>query len=811
MHQPLLLRYLGGLIWLTISMGFTPAPPAAAAPSSSELQLGKPPVAAPVSLSETADGSVLLVGKTQAVLPVRQARTLRSESFTLAGGQSVGVVRASDGSREAAALVVRKPTGAVEIIWTGALFLSGDPGERHADALEIADRDGDKLPDLVVGTYDERVRVCGQEHALLSPRALDPKTLALRSVLLNRLDPQRAVQKLTARAQGPGTQGPPLIRALHPTSASSAEQGAAGADIRAIADGDLATFWSEGRGLGGRFEFVSLRWAAPDKPITALALVLPAAASGATPFAVARKISISTEQGPRLEVSLPQGVAPGQRYWIVPETPLRSSCLTVSLDEVAQSGPKVHAAIAELEAYTDLDREGGAQTLIDELIHDGPRAADATELLMHTSADVVPQLSAALPSLSPTARRRALRVLSARAGSDDRALELIALASRDTDAEVAHAALTTLVQQLPRSQNLLLTAAAAPGRAGDEAAIALARSGGPSSLRGLLDLLAAEPRSAERTALRDAIGLAYRHGGPEAPAVVDAWRQQPALTPQARAAASLALAAVSDAKPSAAKLLADSVESAREFPERWRLVQAAAQLPSEPRTDAWLADVVASANEWMLRSAALEALEARRTPAALPAAKAALSDSYPRVRARALRVLSGDRESVEVLAHYARKDEWFLVRAAALTALPDAAASRSAMLDALKDPSPIVRSAAIHALQRVHAADAWPSIEPLVANSEEYPDVIEAGVAFARALCLTRAGSTLQDVVKRGLRPEAWTADQELALGALEALTHLGGEYAKWAAQRTAAPIVPPSVRTAAQRAVAQPQRCVVE
>jgi HEAT repeat protein len=195
----------------------------------------------------------------------------------------------------------------------------------------------------------------------------------------------------------------------------------------------------------------------------------------------------------------------------------------------------------------------------------------------------------------------------------------------------------------------------------------------------------------------------------------------------------------------------------------------------------------------------------------VPAAKAALSDSDPRVRARALRLLGSDTASAAVLAEYARKDDWFLVRAAALNALPDGASSRSAMLELLRDPSPIVRGAAINALRRVKAADAWPAIQPLVANNEEYPDVIEAGVAYARALCLERAAPTLQDVVKRGLRPEAWTADQELALGALEALTHLGGEHAKWAVQRMAAPVVPPSVRAAAAKAAAQPQRCVVE
>jgi hypothetical protein len=811
MHH-LYLRCLAGLFWLTISTGFTPesAVPAAGA-SSSELRLGKPPVNTPVSVAEVAEGSVLQVGDARVALALRKARLLGSESIALAGGQTVGVIRASDGTHEAAAVAVRRPNGAVDIVWTGALFPRGDPGERRADAIQVADRDGDRHPDLIVGTYDERVRVCGQERALLEPRALDPKTLALRPVLLNRLDAKRGIEALSASAQGPQVQGPPLLRALRPTGASSAAAGSAGGDLRAAVDGDPATFWAEGRGLGGRFEFLTLRWGAPDKPITALALVLPAAVSGAAPFSTLRKVSISADQGPRLEVTLPQGITAGQRYWIVPKTPITSSCLTVSLDEVGASGPTVHGAIAELEAYTDIDQSGGIQSLVDEVIHDGPRAADATEWLLQTPADVVPQLTAAWPTLHETAKRRVLRVASSRAATDEQALALVAQAARDSDAEVARAALAALVQQLPRSQPVLLEAARNPGRSGDEAALAVARGGGPSTLHDLLRLWAGEPRAAERAAFRDAVALAFRRGGAEAPAAVEQWVREDEPSVQARAAASLALAAVPEGKPSAARLLESSIEAAGEFPERWRLILAAAQLPSEPKLDAWLAGIVASADEWMLRSAALDALDARRTPAALSAAKTALKDSYPRVRARALRVLANDHDSASVLVAYARKDEWFLVRAAALQVLPDAGGGRAAMLESLHDPSPIVRAAAMRALRRVHARDAWASIEPIVLNAEEYPDVIGEGVAFARALCLDAAATTLQDVVKRGLRPNAWTADQELAFGALEALTHLGGANAKWALQRSAAPLVPANIRTAAARAVNQLAACVPE
>ena len=46
----------------------------------------------------------------------------------------------------------------------------------------------------------------------------------------------------------------------------------------------------------------------------------------------------------------------------------------MSLDDVVKSGPQVHAAIAEVEAYTDLDRAGGVQSLLDALKRPSLRA-----------------------------------------------------------------------------------------------------------------------------------------------------------------------------------------------------------------------------------------------------------------------------------------------------------------------------------------------------------------------------------------------------------------------------------------------------
>jgi hypothetical protein len=379
---------------------------------------------------------------------------------------------------------------------------------------------------------------------------------------------------------------------------------------------------------------------------------------------------------------------------------------------------------------------------------------------------------------------------------------------RDKDREVASDALAVLVRQLPRSEALLFEAAREPGKAGDEAALAVARSGDAGALRRLLDLLASSPQASERAGLRDALALAFKQVGPGAAKVTDEWLNQPALPIGARAAVALALSAVPDASGSARQVLERSVDDARAFPERWRLTQAAARLSPDPKVDAWLTELAGSADEWMLRAAALEALAARGAASALHTAKTALRDDYPRVRAHALAVLAKDQDSLELLSRYARKDEWFLVRSAALQALPDSDASRSTMQEALRDRSPIVRAAAIRALRRVRAGQAWPAVQPLVANAEEFPEVISDGIAYARALCLAAASGTLQDVVKRGLRPEAWTADQELALGALEALTQLGGEHAKWAQQHSNLPMVPASMRTAAERAVSHPVQC---
>jgi HEAT repeat protein len=345
---------------------------------------------------------------------------------------------------------------------------------------------------------------------------------------------------------------------------------------------------------------------------------------------------------------------------------------------------------------------------------------------------------------------------------------------------------------------------------GDHAAQTIAHSSRADALEVLLRILA-EPGASERPALREAVAEAFQHRGAQSSEVLTSWTGSQGTTKPraARAALALALSRVPEAGPLALQLVQELVSDASEFNEQWRLVQATRNLPSEPRSDGFLEALAQRAQAWMLRAAAIQALAERKAPSAQATAQRALGDAYPRVRASAVAVLAKSPSGVELLTDQVRNDKWFLVRRAALEELPDSPAARSWFTAALADPIATVRAAAIHALARIGAPEAWPKIEPALQNPEEYPEVIGEAIAFARALCVRAADPSLRTVVARGLKPDAWNQDQELALEALEVLSSFGGEAANWARDRAASPLVPKEVQLAAAAALKQRSACV--
>jgi HEAT repeat protein len=123
-----------------------------------------------------------------------------------------------------------------------------------------------------------------------------------------------------------------------------------------------------------------------------------------------------------------------------------------------------------------------------------------------------------------------------------------------------------------------------------------------------------------------------------------------------------------------------------------------------------------------------------------------------------------------------------MVRAVSLEALAGQRGTESVLLKGVADRTHQVRAAAIRALSAAGARSAWPVVQQRLTDKDEWPEVQTEGVRFARTLCVREAAPALLDVVRRGIKPEAWAPDADLGLLAFEALSQLGGSEAKTAA-----------------------------
>lgn len=771
-----------------------------------ELEIGRPARAATVVLDQAGDQVEIDAEGARAFLPLADAQRADLQTVKLASGAVVGLVRVTAAeSREAAALLVRK-NGRVEVLWTGALDPRGDPGERRGHMIELQDQTGDGQPDVVIGEFDERARICGQPRTLVRPHAVDPQSLKLRKVVLSRLPaPQAEVETLTLAPESPGPTQPPLLRSLRLVGVSS-QPGTGDEPLlatlpRALTDADPSTFWSEGQGGGGRGEFATFHWDGAGYEIRALAIVpLPAGVPGERRLSVPRRLSLVTDGG-RFELKLPERVNPGERYWVSLPKPLESGCLSLVFEETAPvKGSKPGLAVlAEVEAYTELDFGGGVDRLVRQLSEGGARASQAAQLLSTLGPGVVEELREVWPTLQSPGRRRVVRVLSQYAEREAPARALLASALDDADEEVRADAFDALVEAGPGGRAVIVPRVAKPDDAGDAAALALAREAPAETIGPLLAALDGEAGS-QRAALREALALCCRAGGSE---VIDRMRAfvESGATVGARASLALALSAVQapeSARSLASELVASTVGRAEQFEDLWRLVQAARALASSAEVDAWLAELAKNDERWMLRAAAIEALAEREAEQRAVVAASALDDPYPRVRAAAAAALASHTQAHEALAQHALRDRWPLVRAAALEAIAEQPGGLAVLRKGVGDAARVARAAAIRGLTRIHAREAWPLVKERLESKEEWPEVLTESVRFASELCVEDARNALLSLVRRGMKPDAWAPDAELGLLSFEALMRLGGDAAKSAVALTRTGAAPPSYRAAA-------------
>ena len=694
------------------------------------------------------------------------------------GNRTLGIVEIASPPRRYVAVVDGRA-----LRFAGRSDPHGDPGERRRDVVQVADRTGDGVDDVVVGQVYEGRHICGEAETLLDPRAIHPRTGQLVSVTLRRV--AEGAPEVAASAEAL-VERAPLVR-LQPTSTSSA----AGHDVAtappagALVDGEAATAWIEASPGDGTWEFATFRWPAPDAPIQAVAITTPAIEGASSPRSV-YLVFDST----RVHVALPEGEGP---WWVRLPEPARTRCVSVVL-EGARRG--THAALGEIAAYADLDFGEGLEALVGRLAGGGTAASEAAELLASIGEPVLPLLDARWSEM-PSAEKRLALGIFARHASTELGRSGLLRGALDSDADVRTAAVDRAIAA--EAVDALEPMIAIAGEPGDRAALAIARRA-PARSDALLDALGRDG-GPDRPALREALRTAMQRGGN---------REGLATWAQTASAGSLASAAFALAgggetlDPLAQSLLVRAVGFASDFEDRWRAIHAARVLSPDlegaATIDAFLR-AQASADEWMTRAAAIESLASRRIEDAGAIARAALADDYPRVRMAALRAFrvlgSGPLREIGLAA---RQDPWPMVRAAGLVALGRSARVRPVVRAAVGDPAQLVRAAAIALLDPDDAQD-WALIAGVLQDDDEWPKVIRAGLAAAVERCRPDAIDALAAVADRGLRPNPWAPDVELGAEAIEVAARIGGPAARALLERAASPVAPAPYRNAAERA----------
>ncbi len=751
--------------------------------------------AVPVRFEATQSGGALLIGRgasaTRIVLPL-SAPEITTRVVRLSG-HSVGVVELREAHKHFA-IVVDVRGARANVRWTGRLDLHGDPGERRRDVLRVEDLTGDGVDDLLVGTIEEARTLCGVE-TILQPQALDPRSGELRSVSIRRLPVVENELAIPASTERPRElrDDVPLVRALVPRAATSTSgvPDFAVSPPAPLTDGDRSTAWIEGHPGNGRWEGVSFAWAASGLHARFVALV-PSDHADA-PAAV----WLLHDEG-RVRVRAPEsdGV-----WWIRLPEPVQTRCISLVLDAPPGDPATAHTGFAEVRVFTEVESGDGLDGLFVRLAEGGREADAAARALALVGEPALEHLATRWADM-PTRERLALMPLLERHAGRDDAGALLRSAAQATEPTLSEAALAACERSDAGRQ--LLASLIENSRVGDQAATAVSRVAPALALPALLAALSA-PEGSERPALRDALRTAASRTAALEP--LRRWLLAEPPT-SAVAAAVLSLAAAEDTQ-ALVPLLWPTATHAERFEDRWRLLKAANFLPRET-TEAFL-DEHLRAEEWMLRREALRAI-ARWDADEISRARVRplLEDPYPRVRASAVETmerLAPTPRDVETLAALARRDKWPLVREAGIRALVAFPRALPILRVGVDDPSRRVRAAAIHGLRTQADERAWPRIEARMNDDGEWPEVISAGVHYARTLCLASSVPTLRTLVDRGHRAGAWAPDVDLAVAAIDALLAIGGAEADGVIRTAQAENSPPLIRAAA-RATERVTRC---
>jgi hypothetical protein len=438
-----------------------------------------------------------------------------------------------------------------------------------------------------------------------------------------------------------------------------------------------------------------------------------------------------------------------------------------------------------------------------QLDADHDRATAAVYLLQAGGERAAKQIRAAWPAITLLGRKRAVGALARLAVNHDAAIDALIEAARADDEDLRDMAFGALRRLESRGRRALALLVADPA-VGDRAASLLARAAPDFAIAPLLDAIA-EPVGSDRPGLRAALGTAVQRAAGNASAKLRAWlATEPAAS--AVASASIGLVGLEAQRATMTSFIAYAAPRSEDFPSTWRLLESAAAAGPSGEIDRWVQSQVDGPDEWMLRQAAVEASAARGHR---EVARASLKDAYPRVRASATTVLSGDADSMVARATLARRDPWPMVRAAAVSSLRSEAGALAVVVASVDDSMSQVRAAAIEVLAASSHDEGWERIHRRLRAPNEWPVVTAASIGYVVAHCRTDAAEALFRVVMRAAPGNALTEDLNNAALAVEALRALGSpEAVATVEQLRGAAGIPPTLKMALEQPLAEDGLC---
>lgn len=765
-----------------------------ALPFSQAVPLGTTGQLFPLSVANDGTDLVVLIGTTRHALEGVQAHSVSFSPESLAGGVAVGIVRLETDHGLHAILVGARRASPV-VIWSDYTSLTGDPGERRGYALRVMDA-AETGKELAVFETHEGVSGCNGQSVPVRPRRLNPKTLALGApaALVEAPEPPEAgtdarIVMDTTVPEGFAT-SPRHFPLRSRWSTLGADAGALNPlpGAQALLDRDPNT----GLALPGEPARLVFGVSGGGARVRAIAFTVSARGRGAVP----QSIEVQGDTGDWIHAQLTPDANGPVRHWLTLPEPKAWSCLEIKIG-ARPAGSQL--AIAEIEAFTDLDAADGISGLVSRVITDERGGMDAAKLLVSLGDAGIRELDQAWERLGPSGKRRTVIAVAHRAEESALARQVLLRAASEGDADLSERAMAPLLRAGSRAFAELMTVAKTGSAQADAAVRAVGESRHPEAVASLLALLSTEAGT-DRAEVRNALRVALSSQSEPGSAAVQGWM---AATPTAEAMAA-ALDALSQPGTLAEALTIWRALAALplEFTQIWRTIGAAARLGPEAGVDAWLEQLVGEDERWMVRDAALASLWARQAAGAEAAALARLADEYPRVRARAVGIVATLPAHRTALETVFAQDAWPMVRARILDEAPEERSDAPLAMAGLRDGSPQVRVAAIRALSRSGRASAWPEVAKLVVSNDEWPTVMSAALEFAAHACIGAAVPELRKVLQRGLKPNAWSPDVDLAMEAIDVLGRIGTPEAHAVLATVQRADQPPPVRQAAARAM---------